>query len=56
MNPKGRVAIAVLALVLAACSGPRSNGPVMPADHRAGNSSPADSTTMRGPGMMGGGG
>jgi type IV pilus biogenesis protein CpaD/CtpE len=56
MSPKARVVIAIVALTLAACSSSQSNGPVMPADHRAGNSAPADSTTMRGPGMMGGGG
>jgi hypothetical protein len=56
MNVKARVSIAILALILAACSSPQSNSPVMPPDHRAGNSAPTDSATMRGPGMMGGGG
>ncbi len=56
MSVRDRLAISILALIFAACSGPQSNGPVMPGDHRAVNAASADSTLMRGPGMMGGGG
>lgn len=54
---KGRfcLTLASIALIVTACTA-RSDNPVTPPADRANDSAPVDTTSARGPGMMGGGG